>query len=194
MKTAEKDRYPEIYGYSSPNMIPGNQNGITVNYLRFVDIDGDHRFVAVSKELFEYVRNEESKEFKKYDRMTRCWIPGQRDNIIKCREKCDECPYGKEKRDNYLLSLDSLYDAYNYEVVDNSPSIEEKLIEEELYQKLREEIRKLDDTNRTIITLSYYENHSDSEIGRILGIPRSTIEWRRQKALNILKEKLKNYR
>ena len=52
-----------------------------------------------------------------------------------------------------------------------------------LYQALR----MLEHENRKIILLCYFGDMNDSEIGRNIGMPRSTVNFRRNKTLKILK-------
>ena len=71
-----KNSRPDLYGYPSPMMIPGNENGIAVPCAPF-EIDTDKRWFQM--ETFEeayFWRNEYRKEQVAKDMESRCIIPG----------------------------------------------------------------------------------------------------------------------
>lgn len=88
MNKYQKDKCPDIYGYSSSNLIAGNENcgyqiingekeyiNFKVPFASFIDSDGDRRFVACSEEYYKWLRNEERNNKRKIDEESRCKIP-----------------------------------------------------------------------------------------------------------------------
>lgn len=67
---------------------------------------------------------------------------------------------------------------------------DEKLIEQELYNKLRQEIVYLSHLRREIIIRFYYDNQSGDEIAKALNIPASTLRWHLRQAKFELKERI----
>lgn len=189
-----KNAYPDIYGYEHPWDIPGNtKESITVYCIEFEDSDGDKRYCICSKELYESDRNERSKQMKKEDRFTRCWIYSKDGKSRhKCRCKCSECPYGKTERDIKIISTDRLYEDNEYEIADESPSVMEILINEERIKKMNQLISLLNETDKVIVEL-FKIGKSDSEIATVLNKPRTTIMSRRNRIFADLKEQLKDF-
>ncbi len=68
--------------------------------------------------------------------------------------------------------------------------IEGNYIQNELHEKLRQEIMCLSRIRREITIMYYYENKSGDEISRILNIPASTVRWHMRNTKVILKERL----
>ena len=69
---------------------------------------------------------------------------------------------------------EAVFDAGGMEVVVADPDIAAAL-------------RKLDDHHRAVILLGYFAEWSDRAIGTHLGVPRSTVQFRRTRALRILR-------
>ncbi len=67
---------------------------------------------------------------------------------------------------------------------------ETKIIKNELYQRLRQEIMFLSKIKREVIKLFYYEGKTGKEISELLNIPASTIRWYLGEAKKILKERI----
>ncbi|MCQ2087056.1 MAG: sigma-70 family RNA polymerase sigma factor [Bacilli bacterium] len=189
----EKDKYPEIYGYKSPEDIPKNEDGSETYYLSFVDADREIRYAAVSKELFIWSRNYERNIRRKRDIETRCFVPSTRTHLKRCLEDCSNCPYGYTTRQNFVSSIDYLYDNYEMEYPSDEPTPEEVYRQSELMKALHNSLNKLSPTQRRIIELSYFEGLSDAEIGKIIGMKRSTVQIRRSYALEELRNMLKAY-
>lgn len=69
-------------------------------------------------------------------------------------------------------------------------NLEDKIVNSELYQKLRREIMYLGKCKRETVVLFYYEGKSGKEISEILGIPASTVRWYLGESKKILKERI----
>lgn len=188
-----KDQNPSTYGYGSPLQIPGNEDGvIRTYYISFKDYDGDIRYCPVKKELYEWDRNEKRKEEQRIDRLSRCRIHSDKYGLKICDHDCNECPYKRVTRISSSVSMDYLYDNYEYEFADEQPSIIETLIKEELYRALDEAVSRLSKDDRTIVEL-FKNGKDDGQIAKIIGSKRSTVQYRRQRIFDSLKEQLKDF-
>ena len=74
-----------------------------------------------------------------------------------------------------------MYRVYRQKIIEVGISV---YIENEL---LYQALRMLEHENRKIILLCYFGDMNDSEIGRNIGMPRSTVNFRRNKTLKTLK-------
>ena len=190
---AVKDQNPEVYGYGNPNLIPGNEDGvIRTYYMSFQDYDGDIRYCAVSKELYEMDRNERRKEQQRKDRRSRCIIPSEKYGLKICDHNCDECPFHLDKRVPSEESMDYMYDNYDYEYTDDSESVVEIAIKEERMHALEVAVSKLPEGDQVIVKL-YSEGADDGMIAEKVGSKRSTIQYRRQRIFDSLREQLKDF-
>lgn len=74
-----------------------------------------------------------------------------------------------------------------------SPSVEDTAIADVFKKKLRKAIRELPPEDRKLIIALYYKELSERQLSVLLGVPQTTISYRKQRALNLLREKvLKN--
>ena len=67
---------------------------------------------------------------------------------------------------------------------------EESIMQDALYEKIRQELMYLSKTRRDIMILYYYEGKSGDEISKLLGIPASTVRWHMGETKMLLKERL----
>ena len=89
--------------------------------------------------------------------------------------------------------LNTLYVEDQYQVMLSSivlPNISVFIDDENLYRNLR----LLSKKRQEILLLSYFMEMSDSEIGRLMSIGKSTVQDNRSKALGILRENMKGAR
>ena len=70
------------------------------------------------------------------------------------------------------------------------PTLEERVIENELYAMLRRKIMNLSETRRRITILFYYENRTGDEIARLLDIPPAMVRWHLAESRKLLKEQM----
>ena len=135
-------------------------------------------------------------ESKREEREKRCIIPSKRNGMTKrCRGICSECPYFHSGKDTYgTVSLDSLYDKYEWEPTLHEESVLDKLIREEQINAMYEAIDKLEDEiDRRIINL-LLEDFSERKIAEVIGMSQKGVNKRKAKIIEDLKEKLKNFR
>lgn len=59
-------------------------------------------------------------------------------------------------------------------------------------ERIEKAVLKLEKRCRDVILLSFWQEMNDREIAQVLGIPRRTVQYLRQKALNKLKTGLSN--
>jgi len=133
--------------------------------------------VPVSKELYISYRNSQSKERMQRVRANACMIINEAGKLIRCPNhgKChnlgvDEngdqiaCPHMNQS--NSMLSLDQLYEEYEYEVRDDSEDIVESLVKEEIAEQVNNAISTLDKTDREIVHLLFWEGISEKQGGK----------------------------
>ncbi len=143
---------------------------------------------------FNAWRNMMAEEHRKRDLETRCLIPSERYSYLKkCMEDCSKCPYGKDHRDGLPLSLDRFVEEDGYEIVDEIHSTPvEIIIEDERKDALAREIVLLDEESQQILSL-FNKGYTDVEIGKLLGIKRSTVQYQKAALIDNLRKKLKNF-
>lgn len=71
--------------------------------------------------------------------------------------------------------------------------IEKELIQKEIYEKLYDAIKTLNQKDKVLIQMKYFENKSHKEIGRILGVAPKTITNRNYRIIRYLRSKLLEY-
>ncbi|MGC8971013.1 MAG: sigma-70 family RNA polymerase sigma factor [bacterium] len=74
-----------------------------------------------------------------------------------------------------ISSVEELLEERGIEVPDNRELVEDKIIEEELLETLGKAIRKLNDREKQILNLYYYEGLTLKQIGLVLGITESRV-------------------
>lgn len=74
-----------------------------------------------------------------------------------------------------MTSLDELLEEKGFEISDARESVEERVIEEETRGDLIRAIKRLDDRERHILALYYYEGFTLKQIGNILGLTESRV-------------------
>lgn len=159
----EKNKYPETYGYGSKEDLLKDPNNKLENYVSIVDGDNHIRYIPCTEEYFHMHRNENRNEQRREQR----W------------------------RSQTPVSLDALRENYEFEFSD--PSYE-RGIEQEKEQNERDAIWELvsEFSEKDQLILKLYNNgHTDIQIGEILSLARSTIQEKRIKLINELKEKYK---
>lgn len=72
-------------------------------------------------------------------------------------------------------SVEELLEERGFEISDNREQIEDKIIEEELLETLGKAIKKLNDREKQILSLYYYEGLNLKQIGSVLGITESRV-------------------
>ena len=169
----EKDKYPEIYGYGSveqlmddPARFGDDLDNLLTNWVPFRDCDGDLRFTPCTNEYFHFHRNENRNE--------------ERRNQV----------YAKR----YPVSMDSLLEIYDFEFPD--PTYQEDKEKEEARDTadyIWLFISEFDEADQQILKL-HIEGHTDAYIAEIVNKARSTVQERRGKLIDMLKEKINKFK
>lgn len=151
-------------------------------------------YVPCTIEYFHAWRNMHAEERRKRDMESRCLVPSERYSYMKrCMEDCSQCPFGKTHRDGKPLSLDQFIEDYNFEMADmNSESPHEVMMKSELEEAIEHEVSQLDEKNQQLLDL-FKNGYTDDEIGKIMGLKRSTVQYRKTSLFKLLREKLKNF-
>ncbi len=153
----------------------------------FVQNSKDDRYgrQIISETIYyEYMRPE-WKEAKRQSREKIC-----RDGKGKrCHGDCSTCPH---KPNGKPLSVECLED--DGILLSSSFSVEEYVINKELFQALNTAVNSLDEEEKDIIWLYFYENHTEEIVGEILGFCQKTINNRKRCIIKKLKKLLKDYR
>ena len=151
-------------------------------------------YVPCSIEYFHSWRNMMAEEHRKRDLESRCLVPSERYSYLKkCMADCSQCPYGKDHRDGSPLSLDKFAEDNDYEIADElHTSPLEDIIEDQRREALAEAIALLDEESQQILGL-FNKGYTDAEIGEMLGLKRSTVQYRKTTLIEDLRKKLKNF-
>ncbi len=151
-------------------------------------------YVPCTIEYFYKWRNMLAEERRKRDDASRCLVPSERYSYMKkCREDCNSCPFGKTKRDGKPLSLDKILEDNSYPINDTKIDTPlEALIKSELSEALKREISLLNEESKKILSL-FKNGCTDDEIGKAMGLKRSTVQYKKSCLIKALQNKLENY-
>lgn len=161
----EKDKYPNSYGYGSVEQLQNDPNNKLTHWVSFIDHDGDLRFVPCTEMYFHKHRNENRNEKRRNDTYRK------------------NCP----------ISTDSLLDDYEFEFADLSYEEDrEREQEQEVENYILNLISEFSEKDQLILKL-FNDGHTDASIAAIINKARSTVQEKRVKLVNELKEKLKKF-
>ncbi len=73
----------------------------------------------------------------------------------------------------------------------DADSATEPLLAKERRELVERELRKLPESSRSILVLRYFQGLSQSEVARVLGLPRTTIQSRLRRGLDELRDRLR---
>ena len=155
----------------------------------YIDLEYEGRIYVDRETYLNYMRDE-WREWKEESRKSRCQVPSEKGGLKRCTDDCSKCPFFRNGRN---ISLDQLYDNYEYEVEDESSDIIQKLIKDEKAAMIRKAVEELSPINKMITKKIIYEDKSQDEIAEILGISQTAVSKRYSKSLDQLKEKLSEY-
>ena len=153
----------------------------------YLDIDGKR--IYVTEEVYRAYKQPLWAEHKRKERERRCQISNGRGGVKRCEEDCSKCPYSKT---GSTISLDRLYEDYEYEIAASSESPLAALIKEEFKQKRDEAVSELGPIDQQIV-ISFMNGISEREIAKEIGISQKAVNKRKNKLLKELNEKLKEY-
>lgn len=152
-------------------------------------IEQDGKQVPVTEEVYRAYKQPLWAEHKRKEREKRCIVSDGKGGTKRCDGDCGKCD---RQRTGSVLSLDSFAED-GFEVFDPAQDVAEivadKLILEELFKALEE----LDPDSRRICKL-ISQGASEREIATMFGIRQSTFNYRKNKLMAQLRDRLKNYR
>ena len=151
----------------------------------YIDLEYQGR-IWVTKEMYQRLMSDVWNEWKRNERISRCQISSGNGGVKRCEKKCENCVYF---RSGETIYLDELYEKYEFELADSSPSIVDQINENERNEVLWKAVSELDSTDQKIIKM-YSLGYSEREIAKELQLPRTTINYRKKEILKILREKL----
>jgi len=160
----------------------------------FNSITRKRMYVPCTIEYFHAWRNMLAEEHRQMDNESRCLVPSERYSYMKrCQEDCNNCPFGKTHKDGKPLSLDKFLEDNNYEMADTlTDTPHEAFIKSEREKALERELSLLDEESRMILNL-FNDGCTDDEIGKAMGLKRSTVQYKKSSLIKTLQEKLINY-
>lgn len=143
--------------------------------------------IEVTEEVYRAYKQPLWAERKREEREKRCIISDGKGGTKRCTADCSTC---KEQRTGSVLSLDKFKD----EGLDvpGAINIEDILLDKMLLEELFEALEELDPENRLIIDL-FSIGKSEREISANIGLSQKTINKRKAKLFEQLKERLKNW-
>lgn len=156
----------------------------------------DGNIIYLNLEQRQFLARDYYNESKREEREKRCIIPSSRKGMTKrCRGICSECEFYRSGKDTYgTVSLDTLYDNYEWEPISEDESNLDKMIYEEQRKAMYDAIEKLEDAiDRQIIKL-FLEDYSERQIAEIVGMSQKGVNKRKAKIIEDLKEMLINFK
>lgn len=136
--------------------------------------------VEVSTEIYDiYIQGERKSRYFTDDL--------KREKIIVNQEK-ETVTFIPSRED----SFDRLKDENKIQFMDDSESVENKVLKTLMLEKLFKSLELLDSEERKIIDAIYYEGKTEREISAETGIPQKTINNRKRKILAKLKKFMDN--
>lgn len=147
-------------------------------------IEKDVITIPITSEIYYAYMEPLWAEIKRNERASRC----HKTNGARCMGKCSEC---KEYRSGAPLSLERL--AKNILTQTPQMSVEEQIIKKELYQALYTAIDTLDEKDKLIILLYFFEEKTERQIANLLGLHQKSVNYRKNKSLEKLRELLKDF-
>lgn len=153
----------------------------------YLDLEYQGRIWVDEKIYKEYQRSKWSEE-KKIKRRQKCLVDiGGK--LKRCPFHCQTCSQDKTE---IPLSLDALYEEYQFEFPSEENIVLEELFKEERNQKIRQAILRLSKTERKMILL-FLQGFSERKIAQILQKSSSTIHYQKKKIFAILRKELEEY-
>lgn len=101
-------------------------------------------------------------------------------------------PLWREDKRSQRHTPEESYENIEARYDSTSTTIEENFLEKTLIEELRKALRELNDVDRTIMEM-YSHGYSESKIGQVIGMSQRGVGKRKQKILNWLHKRLKDY-
>ena len=159
----------------------------------YVTIKGKQ--IEVTEEVYRAYVRPIRKEQRQKRRDWKCKIVGSKGNLIRCPNKCEECPYarsGKTPKGNNL-SLDEFREC-GVEIVDASIDLEQRVIEEETKNEklkaLSEALAKLTSRQQEMVKMIYFDGKSQEDLAKYYGVGKQAISNAMKRIYATLKKNL----
>lgn len=91
-----------------------------------------------------------------------------------------------------ISSIEELFEERGFEVSDEGSFIEDRVVDEELLESLKRAITKLNDREKQILSLYYYEGLTLKQISMVLGITESRVSQLHTQIILKLKRMIKS--
>lgn len=153
----------------------------------YLDIDGKR--IYVTEEVYRAYKQPLWAEHKRKERERRCQVSNGRGGVKRCEDDCSQCPYSKT---GSTISLDRLYEDYEYEIADSSESPLDNMIQEELNQKMRKAVAELGSVEQQIVK-AFMAGSSERAIAKEVGLSQKAVNKRKTRIFSELREKIKDY-
>ncbi|MEG0094782.1 MAG: sigma factor-like helix-turn-helix DNA-binding protein [Erysipelotrichaceae bacterium] len=98
----------------------------------------------------------------------------------------------RQQRQDPLVSLDKMYEETEYEAIDTA-DLEADVIKKLMVDELHNALGELEEIDRTIMEM-YSTNHSEAEIGQVIGMSQRGVGKRKQRILLKLRTRLQDYK
>ena len=153
----------------------------------------DGNIIYLNLEQRQFLARDYYNESKRNEREKRCIVPSSRNGMNKrCRGKCFECKYYRYGKDTLgTISLDKLYELYEWEPIYQEESILDKMIYNEQRKALYEAIEQLKYASDVQIIKLVLDGVSERNIAKIVGMSQKGVNKRKVKIIEELKEIIK---
>lgn len=148
-------------------------------------INNETIIVSITSEVYYAYMRPIWAEEKRKERETRC----RKAKGTRCMGNCSEC---KEYRSGTPLSLEQLADEFGFEPA-YPVSVEGQVLRNELYQTLYNAIDSLDEMDKLIIELYFFEGKTERQIADLLDFGQKGVNTRKTKILGKMREILKGF-
>jgi len=147
----------------------------------------DNQVIEVTEEVYRAYKQPLWAEHKRQEREKRCIISNGKGGARRCTADCSVCD---KQRTGSVLSLDKFTDE-GFDVSDDI-NIANILLDKMLLEELYEALQELDPENRLIMEL-FSIGKSEREISANVGLSQKTINKRKTKLFQQLKERLEDW-
>ncbi len=99
----------------------------------------------------------------------------------------------RQQRQEPLASLDKMYEETEYEAADSDSDLEADIMKKIMIDELHKALDELEEIDRTIMDM-YSHDHSEVEIGQVIGMSQKGVNKRKHKVLLKLNNRLKDFK
>ncbi len=155
---------------------------------KYLDIDGKR--IYVNEEIYRAYKQPLWAEHKRQERELRCQVSNGKGGLKRCTDDCSICPFPKN---GSALSIDRLYEDYEFEISDKNEGILESIVEEEFNSKLWKAVDSLEEIDQQIARL-FSQGLSERAISEQVNLSQKAVNKRKARIFTNLKEKLKDFK